>query len=124
MASNLPRISHHVSVSAMAQFKTLQDRLGMRPADLLTYLINQEFEHADRYVQAQVGHQSVLALALTTAIARKELDSKEIEHVRGLASEAATLLFGPVPEMPYSFRTIGSPTDSRLWALCDALLKA
>ncbi len=96
----------------------------MKPAELLTYLIEREFEDVDRYVQAQVGHQSVLALALTTAVVRKQLDATEIEHLRGLASEAATMLFGPVPKMPYDFRSTTSPTDSRLWALADALVRA
>jgi hypothetical protein len=124
MASNLPRLSHHISVPAMSRFKALQGRLGMKPAQLLIYLIDREFENVDRYIQAQVGHQSVLALALTTAVVRKELSAKEIEHVRGLASEAATHLFGPVPKVPYDFVSLYSRPDPRLWALCDALMKA
>lgn len=124
MASNLPRLSHHISVPAMRRFKALQDRLGMKPAQLLIYLIDREFENVDRYIQTQVGHQSMLALALTTAVARKELSAKEIEHVRGLASEAAMILFGPVPKIPYDFVEMYSQPNPKLWALCDALMKA
>lgn len=122
MASELPRISIHVPVETMARFKALQDRLGMKPVQLLMHLIDQEHAGVDRYVQTQLGHQSMLALALSTAVLRKQLAPEEIANVRSLASEAASLLFGPVPSRPPEFQA-GNSDDPRVQALHDLLLK-
>jgi hypothetical protein len=120
MPTQLPRISAYVSKEAHARFLALAKTHGLTPRQLLEGLIDGAFQDKRDWMAQQSGHQTMLTLALVTALAKRTLKDDEIAKVRHMGGQAGALLFGPLGKRPFTVEA-PVPDDDRLLALFAAL---
>ena len=68
----------------------------------------------------QAAFQSMLALTITAALARKTLSAEEMGEAQDRAQRLAATIFGPLGKRPFDV-DVNPPTDGRLLALFEAL---
>lgn len=120
MPTNLPRITAYVSKEAQQRLRTLAKTRGLSQSQVIEELINTA--HLDRrdWIAQQAGHQTMLTLALLTALAKRTLNEEELAKVRQMGGQAGALLFGPLGKRPFDVDA-PPPEDDRLVALFAAL---
>ncbi len=120
MPSKSPRLQCYVEPVTMARVKELS-RVENRPIGsivddaLANYIVDQK-----SWTIHQAAFQSMLALTITAALARKTLSTKEMDEAQDRAQRLAAVIFGPLGKRPFDV-DVSPPTDERLLALFEAL---
>ena len=121
MATKLPRITGHVQPKTKARLSEIS-RTTCRPIGrILDVAIENLSVDRKDWVAQQAGYQTMLTVALLTAVARKQLGNDQFTQVRDLAAQAALHVFGPLGERPFDI-PVGLPMDERLATIFMAFL--
>ena len=120
MPTNLPRITAYVSKEAQQRLRTHAKTRGLSQSQVIEELINTAHQDRRDWIAQQAGHQTMLTLALLTALAKRTLNEEELAKVRQMGGQAGALLFGPLGKHPFDVDA-PPPEDDRLVALFAAL---
>ncbi len=101
MATKLPRITGHVQPKTKAQLSEISRTTGRPIGQILDVAIENLSVDRKDWVAQQAGYQTMLAVALLMALARKQLGNDQFAQVRDLAAQAALRVFGPLGERPF-----------------------
>ncbi len=120
MATKYPRLQCYVQPATMARIKELsrsEQRLVGAVVDdaIANYTVDKK-----SWTIHQAAFQSMLALTITAALARKTLSTKEMDEAQDRAQRLAAVIFGPLGKRPFDV-DMSPPTDERLLALFEAL---
>lgn len=116
------RLSAYVGKPLADQFAREAAKVGLSTSGLLEHLIEQWAPTSEQYLARQTGHQTMMALALVGALAKRTLSDAEYADARALGVQAGKLAFGDLPPRPFE-PDLDGPTDPRLAALHKALLE-
>jgi hypothetical protein len=120
MTTKYPRLQCYVQPATMARIKELsrsEQRLVGAVVDdaIANYTVDKK-----SWTIHQAAFQSMLALTITAALARKTLSTKEMDEAQDRAQRLAAVIFGPLGKRPFDV-DVNPPTDERLLALFEAL---
>lgn len=121
MPSNLPRVTAYLSKEAHQRLRTLSRTHGVSQSRVVEALINGAFPDKRDWIAQQSGHQTMLTLALVTALAKRTLTEEELAKVRHIGAQAGSMLFGPLEKRPFDI-DYPPPDDELLLALWAAVL--
>tara|TARA_R110002051_G_scaffold41530_7_gene86147 strand:+ start:37454 stop:37843 length:390 start_codon:yes stop_codon:yes gene_type:complete len=121
MPSNLPRITAYLSKEAHQRLRTLSKTHGVSQSRVVEALINGAFPDKRDWIAQQSGHQTMLTLALVTALAKRTLTEDELAKVRHMGAQADVMLFDPLEERPF-YVDYPPPEDDLLLALWAAVV--
>ena len=96
MPTNLPRITAYVSKEAQQRLRTLAKTRGLSQSQVIEELINTAHQDRRDWIAQQAGHQTMLTLALLTALAKRTLNEEELAKVRQMGGQAGALLLVPL----------------------------
>ena len=86
MATKLPRITGHVQPKTKAQLSEISRTTGRPIGQILDVAIENLSVDRKDWVAQQAGYQTMLTVALLTALARKQLGNDQFTQVRDLAA--------------------------------------
>lgn len=109
-----------IKSSAVDRARRKADDLGMTLADYIETLIMEQAPPALDYHAQHAAFQSLIATALSLAIARRALTPAEFQAAQQHAYQAAAMLFGEPPGRPESMGAPSPNADPRLTALFEA----
>ncbi len=120
MAGSHVRLQIRLPAEAAGRFHSLCRERGVQPAVLLEDLVDNASQDRRSWSVVQSGYQTMLTLALVTALAKRTLTDDELAKVRHMGHQAGALLFGPLGKRPFDVEA-PVPDDDRLVALFAAL---
>jgi len=118
MTTKYPRLVGYVQPKTKARVYELAKAAGKPIGHILDEAVEQLAVDRKDWIVQQAGYQTMLTVALLSALAREQLGVERVAQVRDLAAKAALQVFGPLGERPFEV-SAGMPSDERLLALFD-----
>ncbi len=120
MSTKIPRIWCYVQPHTKARLEELKTSLGRPIGEIVDEAVANLDADRKSWTIHQAAFQSMLALTITAALARKTLTTKEMDEAQDRAQRLAAVIFGPLGKRPFDVDE-APPTDERLLALFEAL---